>query len=45
MGVLFPWLLSLGCTQVWQVHVAAELEGTCRVAVVWNFGEWAGKDS
>lgn len=32
-GALSPWLLSLGCTQVWQAHVVAQLEGTCRVAV------------
>lgn len=22
MAVLFPWLFSLGCVQVWQAHVA-----------------------
>jgi len=27
-GVLFPWLLSLGCTQVWQAHTVVGLEGT-----------------
>lgn len=33
-GALFPCLLSLGCTQVWQAHAVVGLEGACRITVV-----------
>lgn len=40
MAVLFPWLLSLGCVQVWQAHVAGRNVEQLLLEV-WKVG-WKG---